>query len=103
MQSGWPKRKRWRGAQSARKRNLPPLELTNIIEFPVIPHHLSKEFLHRKYTVEKLSIAQIAAQISSSKDIVRRRLIRFGIVIRRPIRTMAIRHRLVMAKDDPKW
>jgi len=41
-------------------------------------------FLHQKYVVQGLSLAQIAVEICSSKDAVRRGLIEGGINIREP-------------------
>ncbi len=41
-----------------------------------------RSFLHQKYVVEGLSIAQISARIFSSKEAVRANQIRFGIPIR---------------------
>ncbi len=58
------------------------LYLTDVIEFDPTRLYKDKSFLNQKYLVEGLSIAQIAAQIFSSKDAVRRGLIRHGIPIR---------------------
>ncbi|WP_168196396.1 recombinase family protein [Bdellovibrio sp. NC01] len=42
------------------------------------------EFLHRRYTLEGYSIAQISEEISSSKEAVRKALKQFKIPIREP-------------------
>lgn len=44
--------------------------------------NLTKVFLHQKYCQEGLSLAQIAAEIGSSKEAVRKGLCRFGIKTR---------------------
>ncbi|MCB0418604.1 MAG: recombinase family protein [Bdellovibrionales bacterium] len=49
---------------------------------PVLPLYKSRSFVHQKYVVEGLSLAQIAAEIFSSKEAVRASLKRFDIPIR---------------------
>ena len=61
---------------------VPPLELLDYVGFVHTPRYKDKAFLHQKYVVEGLSIAQIAAQISSSKEAVRCGLVAAGIPIR---------------------
>jgi hypothetical protein len=63
---------------------VPPLEMTNIIEFPVTPKLKDQAFLHQKYVVEGLSTSQIAEQISSSKTAVASALKRLGVALRYP-------------------
>ena len=46
------------------------------------PLYKNKEFLHQKHVVEGLSIAQIAEQIVSSKEAVRKALKQFDLPIR---------------------
>ncbi|MCB0404731.1 MAG: recombinase family protein [Bdellovibrionales bacterium] len=53
---------------------------------PVLPLYKSRSFVHQKYVVEGLSLAQIAAEIFSSKEAVRNALKRFGIPPRVPHR-----------------
>jgi hypothetical protein len=53
-------------------------------DFYHLPPYLDSIFLQRKYVVEGLSLAQIAALIFSSKDAVRRGLKKAGIKIREP-------------------
>jgi hypothetical protein len=62
----------------------PHHELTDIIGFDPIPLYKNKSFLHQKYVVEGLSLAQISSQIFSSKETVRENLIRFGIPLLGP-------------------
>jgi hypothetical protein len=54
----------------------------DIIGFDAKPLYKDKCFLHEKYVLEGLSIAQISSQIFSSKEAVRENLIRFGISLR---------------------
>jgi len=56
--------------------------LTDIINFRCLPLYKDRCFLHQKYVVEGLSIAQISSQIVSSKAAVRDNLVRFGIPLR---------------------
>jgi hypothetical protein len=61
----------------------PPVEeITDIIGFSPVPLYKDKSFLHQKYVVEGLSLAQISSQIFSSKEAVRQNLIRFGSPLR---------------------
>jgi len=60
------------------------LYLTGIKEFVYIPLYKDRSFVHQKYVVAGLSLAQIAAEIFSSKEAVRASLKRFGIPIRDP-------------------
>lgn len=66
--------------------SIPQLELLVNREFRYIPFFKDKSFLTQKYVQEGLSIAQIAEEIRSSKDAVRKGLARFGIPIREPRR-----------------
>lgn len=58
------------------------LYLTDFIEFKHTPLYRNRDVLHQKYVVEKLSIRQIAKEITSSKEAIRANLIRFGIPLR---------------------
>jgi hypothetical protein len=58
--------------------------LTDFIRFNPVPEYKDPRFLHQKYAVEGLSIRQIAEQIFSSKEAVRKNLISFGIPLRKP-------------------
>lgn len=60
----------------------PPAQLSYSIEFFARPRFKDKEFLHQKYCVEGLSLAQIAAEINSSKEAVRKGLRCAGIALR---------------------
>jgi hypothetical protein len=51
---------------------------------PELPAYKERSFLHQKYVVEKLSIAQIASQSFSSKPTIRKALIEAGIPLRQP-------------------
>ena len=62
----------------------PDEEITDMIGFNPIPRYKEKSFLHQKYVVEGLSIAQIASHIFSSQEAVRANLIRFKIPLREP-------------------
>ena len=62
--------------------DVPPLEVSDFIPFVHTKLFKNKEFLQQKYVVEGLSIAQIAEQIVSSKEAVRKALMRFGLPIR---------------------
>jgi hypothetical protein len=61
----------------------PPVpHYVDIIDFVHTPLWKDKDFLTQKYLVERRSIAQIAAQIVSSRATVRKALIEFGIKTR---------------------
>ena len=60
----------------------PPVEIIDSIEFNYIPLYKDRDFLHRKYTVERLSCADIATQIVSSRTVVLKHLRAFGIPVR---------------------
>lgn len=68
------------------ERVFPPLEVIDTAGYYYQPLYKDKSFLHQKYVVEGLSIAQIATQIVSAKETVRGRLKRFGITLRDPHR-----------------
>jgi hypothetical protein len=53
--------------------------IADFLEFRHLPLYRDRRFLHQKYVVEGLSIAQISAQIFSSKEAVRRGLLNAGI------------------------
>lgn len=61
----------------------PPTQLSYIISYYSRPKFKDKEFLQQKYCVQGLSLAQIAGQISSSREAVRKGLIRAGITLRK--------------------
>lgn len=56
--------------------------LTDLLGSLPRPPYRDKDFLHQKYVVEKLSVAQIAGEISSSKSAVLRNLKAFRFSIR---------------------
>jgi hypothetical protein len=56
----------------------------DILKLPDAAPYKDAAFLRQKYVTEGLSIKQISSQIFSSKDAVRRGLIRAGIKIREP-------------------
>ncbi len=58
--------------------------MPDTIEYYHAPLYLDNRFLHQKYLVEGLFIAQISALIFSSKEAVRRGLERASIPIREP-------------------
>ena len=60
----------------------PQQQLTEIIEFPVVPRHRDESFLRQKYLVEGLSRSQIAAGIFFARSTVVAGLRRFGIPLR---------------------
>ena len=62
--------------------SVPPPEVVVTIPFLSKPLFKDKEFLHQRYCQEGLSLAQIAAEIGSSKEAVRKGLCRFGIAAR---------------------
>lgn len=62
----------------------PHLKTTVISTIQHIPLYKSKSFLNQKYSVEGLSIAQIAALCFASKEAVRSSLLRFNIPLREP-------------------
>jgi Recombinase len=59
-------------------------EISDFIEFRYIPLYRDRSFLHQKYMVEGLSIDQISKLIFSSKEAVRRGLLKVGIPLREP-------------------
>lgn len=63
---------------------VPQLELLVNQEFNFIPLYKNKSFLTQKYVQEGLSIAQIADEIRSSKDAIRKGLMQHNIPIREP-------------------
>jgi len=75
---------KWRGEGEPSRIKFPPLELIDTIDFSHTPPYRQPGFLHQKYVKEGLSIGQIAAKIPSSKEAVRKGLIRAGIPIREP-------------------
>lgn len=64
--------------------NVPPPEVHLLLPFRSRPAYRDNEFLHQKYTLEGLSVAQIASEIGSSKEAVRKGLFRAGIKPRAP-------------------
>ena len=62
----------------------PPGKIVDSLSVSVFPAYKNRDFLHQKYVVEGLSIAQIAEQIGSSKSAIQKSLVRFGIPIRVP-------------------
>lgn len=54
-------------------------QVIDTIDFNFEPLWKDKHFLHQKYVLEGLSIAQIAGQILSSREAVRMGLIEFGL------------------------
>jgi hypothetical protein len=63
-------------------RNVPPLEIVDSIGFVHTKLYRNREFLQQKYVAEGLSLAQISEQICSSKEAVRKALVRFEIPVR---------------------
>jgi len=63
---------------------LPPLELIDTIALPEPPRFRDTAFLQLNYVGKGLSVGQIARRIRSSKDAVRRGLIRAGVELREP-------------------
>lgn len=59
-------------------------EVSDFIEFRHLPLRQDRSFLHQKYVVEGLSIDQISKLIFSSKESVRRGLLKVGIPVREP-------------------
>ena len=59
-------------------------KLQDFLEFRIRKLYRDPIFLHQKYVVEGLSITQVAMQIFSSKEAVRKGLLRAGISIREP-------------------
>jgi hypothetical protein len=57
--------------------------LVDIIDFAYLKLWKDKDFLQQKYVTERLSIAQIARQILSSRSAIRDALIGFGIPLRK--------------------
>ena len=62
--------------------DVPRLEVSDFSPFVHTSLFKNKEFLQQKYVAEGLSIAQIAEQIVSSKEAVRKALVRFCLPIR---------------------
>jgi hypothetical protein len=62
--------------------------LVDFIQFKTLGPLLSREFLHQKYVIERLSMSQIARLVCSSTTSVHRYLTRYGL----PIRTGADCH-----------
>lgn len=64
--------------------SIPPPEVHLFLPFRSRPAYRDNEFLHQKYALEGLSVAQIASEIGSSKEAVRKGLFRAGIKPRAP-------------------
>ena len=92
--------KEWGGPLISTQPEFPPVEVSNIIYFPVNPEYLSAEFLRQKYVVENLSLAELAEMIGPAKSTVSKYLKRFDIPMRgtgqnvRPVRTVRYGYRL---------
>jgi IS30 family transposase len=78
----------------------------DIIEFIHTPPYKDKVFLHEKYVQEGLSLAQISSQICSSKEAVRKGLVRAGIQLRESHqphgRSAQVRYGERRVKDKPQ-
>lgn len=70
---------KWGDQREPRKFLTPPSELSKTIEFSVHGQVKNPEFLHEKYVVEKLSIAEIARLTSSSESTVLKYLRKAGV------------------------
>ena len=62
--------------------NLPPHQVMGSFNYCVVPPYRNHDFLRQKYVEEGLSIKQISALTSSSKDAIRNGLLRAGIKLR---------------------
>jgi Recombinase len=79
-------RERWRASRLIHESSPQILEAREFINFLARPLYKDKIFLTQKYIKEGLSITQIASQIFSSRDAVRRGLIEAEIHLRTPHR-----------------
>lgn len=61
---------------------LPPHQIVDSFGHCVVPLHKDTAFLQQKYLVEKLSIREISALASSSKEAVRKSLLHAGVQLR---------------------
>lgn len=59
-----------------------PRKIEDFLDFRITPPYRDPSLLHQKYVIEGLSIAQIADQFSSSKEAVRKGILRAGIAVR---------------------
>ena len=78
------------------RETVPQLEMHVSIGFTVIAPYCDKQFLNQKYTIEGLSIRQIATEIRSSKEAVRKGLMRHSI----PLRKQSTAH---SRTDQPRY
>jgi Recombinase len=73
----------WRNLPGQNELSPPVSYLTDTIWFNPIPLYKNRDFLHQKYVIEGRSIAQIAAEIFSSKCAIRDHLLEFGFKLRK--------------------
>lgn len=78
----WLKPKNWLSNHDSSPNLLPPVELTETIEFLITPPYMDEDFLRRKYLLEGLSTSQISKEISSARSTVVEYLKRYGIPLR---------------------
>jgi len=67
---------------ASQQTNFPPLQVTKTIQVSQPELYKDRDFLHRKYVLERLSTKEIAAEIFSSRTAVASALKRFQIPIR---------------------
>ena len=70
------------GLTTGNTQSFPPQQFAKLIDFIVFPPFKNKSFLHQKYVVERLSIAEIANDIFSSTSTVHKYLQKFSIPLR---------------------
>ena len=88
MVRSWPDfGKEWLPETTQGRSEFPHQEVTEIIDFPVVPKHRDEIFLRQKYLVEGLSTRQISDLIFSARSTVVEALKGFGIPLRDVDRT----------------
>lgn len=79
-------RQNWLASPERRQPLLPPVPITNVLQFTTIKSFRNESFLRQKYLEDGASLDEIAAQTLSSRKTVRRYLVNFEILLRPPDR-----------------
>lgn len=70
---------KWGARHTSERNNFPPLELAEIIPFPVVPQYLDRSFLHQEYIENGRPVAEIARLIDVAPSTIHKYLRAHGI------------------------